>query len=434
MEAIAGSKVDLFAENLPGLEDIQKLSNYVNSSNHNYIEFEKKIKQQLDNVKASNALPTGVALYILGDYEKAVEILDKAKDQKEKFLFQAFSFRNMKNYENALKALDKFASNEGDKKMAVLEKAQTYRLAGDLEKAEKELDSVKNLKDKSAEYHYQIGRYQEAIGDYEKATDNYSTAIELDPNHQHAMFHLAYRCDLSGDDEAAIDYYKQISQSAPVSVNALLNLAVLYEDRGEFNNASNCVDLVLNAHPNHQRAQLFKKDIESSKTMFFDEEKERKKDRKNKILETPISDFELSVRSRNCLRKMNINTLGDLLQITEAELLSYKNFGETSLQEIKEILASKNLQLGMHKDQGKGHGKKGTSEKKYEGDLAKTVDELNLSVRARKGLQKLGIRTLGELTERTEAELLGCKNFGVTSLNEIKEALGKFDLKLRTLE
>ena len=81
--------------------------------------------------------------------------------------------------------------------------------------------------------------------------------------------------------------------------------------------------------------------------MVYDEEKEMKKTRKNQILETPISDFELSVRSRNCLKKMKIRTLGDLLNITEAELLSYKNFGETSLKEVKAILETKSLNLGM---------------------------------------------------------------------------------------
>ena len=80
--------------------------------------------------------------------------------------------------------------------------------------------------------------------------------------------------------------------------------------------------------------------------MIFDEEKEMKKSQRHQILETPISDFELSVRSRNCLRKMNILTIGDLLSISEAELLSYKNFGETSLKEIKAILDSKLLHLG----------------------------------------------------------------------------------------
>jgi DNA-directed RNA polymerase subunit alpha len=49
-------------------------------------------------------------------------------------------------------------------------------------------------------------------------------------------------------------------------------------------------------------------------------------------------------------------------------------------------------------------------------------------------VQKLNIRTIGELIRRTEAELLGVKNFGVTSLNEIKKAIGNLGLSLRNLD
>ena len=69
-----------------------------------------------------------------------------------------------------------------------------------------------------------------------------------------------------------------------------------------------------------------------------------------------------------------------------------------------------------------------------EGVLSKSVDELQLSVRAQKCLQSLNLRNIGELIRRTEAELLGCKNFGVTSLNEIKKALTSFGLVLRSLD
>jgi DNA-directed RNA polymerase subunit alpha len=181
---------------------------------------------------------------------------------------------------------------------------------------------------------------------------------------------------------------------------------------------------------------MFKKDIESSKTMVYDEEKEKKKIRKTQILETPISDFELSVRSRNCLKKMNINTLGDLLNISEVELLSYKNFGETSLREIKDILESRGMHLGMTIEE-KPSGEillHSTIEKQDTGTLNRTIDDLLLSVRAKRCMEKLNIRTLGELLCKTEAELLGCKNFGVTSLNEIKRGLAKYGLSLRTLE
>ncbi len=243
---------------------------------------------------------------------------------------------------------------------------------------------------------------------------------------------------MSGDEKAAIEYYRQIASHSPVHVNALLNLTVLYEDNGQYDKAAKCVNTVLENHPNHKRAILFSKDIESSKTMFYDEEKEKKKTRKSQILETPISDFELSVRSRNCLKKMKIETLGDLLNISEAELLSYKNFGETSLREIKTILEPKGLSLGMALEEKQlpsgdipDHGAMADED---EGLRNKPVDDLQLSVRARKCLQKLNLRTIGELTHKTEAELLGCKNFGVTSLNEIKKSLMNLGLSLRSLD
>jgi DNA-directed RNA polymerase subunit alpha len=59
------------------------------------------------------------------------------------------------------------------------------------------------------------------------------------------------------------------------------------------------------------------------------------------------------------------------------------------------------------------------------------IGELNLSVRARKCTTKLGIGTIGDLIRRTAEDLLECKNFGVTSLNEVREKLTERGLKLR---
>jgi DNA-directed RNA polymerase subunit alpha len=172
--------------------------------------------------------------------------------------------------------------------------------------------------------------------------------------------------------------------------------------------------------------------------MFFDEEKEKKKDYRTQILETPISDFELSVRSRNCFKKMGISTLGDLTNITEAELLSYKNFGETSLKEIKVILESKGLHLGSALEGEEGadeeEGEETAAEEADRSLLSKPVEDLNMSVRARKCMQRLNIHTIEDLVQKTEAELLGCKNFGVTSLNEINKGLANLGLSLRTLD
>ncbi len=430
--------IDLFADQLPSMDEIKTLSEFIHCSEKNQIDFNEQLESNMSGTGQKISLALGVGLFILGRNAEAVEKLRKAKDCKEKYIYMAFALRRISEFEQAIENLQKSLDFEADTLSITLEKATTYRYAKNFDAATKELKDCKNFENVSAEYHYQLAHLQEAKGLYDEAVGNYKVALELSPNHQRALFHLAFRCDISGDEEAAIDYYRQIASGSPVYVNALLNLAVLYEDKEQLGKATQCVDTVLETHPNHQRAILFNKDIESSKTMFYDEEKEEKKTRKTQILETPISDFELSVRSRNCLKKMKIDTLGDLLNITEAELLSYKNFGETSLREIKSILEPKGLVLGMALEEKQLPSIESTDETfsidEDEGLSNKPIDDLRLSVRARKCLQKLGIRTIGELMRRTEAELLGVKNFGVTSLNEIKKSLGDLGLSLRSLD
>ena len=437
MEPIAEQEINLFADELPSMEDITKLSHFVNQSEANQLKFAEQLEDNMSRTSPKAQLAVGIGLYIIGRPDEAIKKLQKAAECKEKFIYLAFALRRMDQFDEAIENLQKSLDYGADTLNITLEKVATYRHASDFEAATKELKSCANFENVSAEYHYQLARLQEAQGLYEQAMDNYKLAFELSPDHQRALFHLAYRCDLSGDEEAAIDYYKQITSNSPVYVNALLNLTVLYEDAGKFDKASQYTDTVLESYPNHQRAILFKKDIESSKTMFYDEEKERKKTHKSQILETPISDFELSVRSRNCLKKMKINTIGDLLNITESELLSYKNFGETSLREIKRVLESKGLFLGMALEESRHVGTEEATIQDStvdQGLLNKPVDDLQLSVRSRKALQKLNLHVIGELTHKTEAELLGCKNFGVTSLNEIKKALSNLGLSLRSLD
>jgi DNA-directed RNA polymerase subunit alpha len=436
MEQTAELQVNLFREQAPSMDEIRTLSHLVHSNEANQHRFAEQVEQNLSHTSPVGMLEAGIGLFILGRCKEALQKLQKGQDGKQKFMYLAFTLRYLRRFDEAIQNLQK-AKDAGAEALNVsLEKAATYRHADNLEAAAKEIHACANFENVSAEYHYQLARLQEAQGEYDKAVGNYKTALELAPTHQRALFHLAYRYDLSGQEDEAVEHYKRVVANSPAYVSALLNLAVLYEDRGEFEKASACVDKVLESHPNHPRANLFHKDVESSKTMFYDEEKEKKKSRKNQILETPITDFELSVRSRNCLRKMNLRTLGDLLNITEAELLSYKNFGETSLREIKVVLEQKGLHLGQALEdkqlQPDEPEQQGTPEDR--GQLNKAVDDLQLSVRARKCLQKLNIRTLGELTRTTDAELLGCKNFGVTSLNEIKRMLSGFGLSLRSLE
>jgi len=436
MDSSAYVTVDLFADELPSMDEMETISRYVHSSEKARLDFARQTEKNMSRTGQQACLATGIALCILGRYDEAVGKLKKAAQCKEKYIYLARCLRKLGRFDEALESLDKSFEHGAETLGVALEKVATCRHAGYFQQAEKLLKTCANFEKVSAEYHYQLGRLHEVQGMYEEAVENYKTAIELMPSHQRALFHLAYRCDLAGDEEAAVDYYKQIVSHVPVYTNALLNLAVLYEDMGQYEKAGRCVEKVLSFHPNHQRARLFKKDIESSKTMYYDEEKEKRRDQRTQILETPISDFELSVRSRNCFRKMGIKTLGDLLRISEAELLSYKNFGETSLKEIKTVLESKGLRLGSALEEQAGEEASADQAPVDETKvlLGKPVEDLNLSVRSRKCLQKLNVRTLADLVKKTEAELLGCKNFGVTSLNEIRQALDSLGLSLRTLE
>jgi DNA-directed RNA polymerase subunit alpha len=77
------------------------------------------------------------------------------------------------------------------------------------------------------------------------------------------------------------------------------------------------------------------------------EEEKKKEEELERMLDMSINEIELSVRSANCISSANIKTIGDLVQKTEAEMLKYRNFGKKSLNEIKEILGTMGLSLGM---------------------------------------------------------------------------------------
>ena len=293
------------------------------------------------------------------------------------------------------------------------------------------------INERAAEEFYKKAREAEAQGNTDKAIEFYERALAENPDHEASCFQLALLYDRNAEDAKAIELYERLTTSEPVHLNALLNLAVLYEDHNHYDEAYRCLEAILRTNPNHERARLYMKDVESARANYVSDD-DRLGANRERLLDDPITSFELSVRSRNCLKKMNIRTLGDLLRTSEQELLSYKNFGDTSLNEIKSLLASKGLRLGQALADGSPRrtGAPGTATPALNiaPDLMnKPVTELELSVRSRKALQRLNINTVGELASRTEDELLGCKNFGQTSLNELKQQLGQLGLTLRTL-
>jgi DNA-directed RNA polymerase subunit alpha len=87
--------------------------------------------------------------------------------------------------------------------------------------------------------------------------------------------------------------------------------------------------------------------LEGNELAAFDAPVQRSSQQFDPILLRPVDELELTVRSANCLKAENIYYIGDLIQRTENELLKTPNLGRKSLNEIKEVLASRGLTLGM---------------------------------------------------------------------------------------
>ncbi len=387
-------------------------------------------------IPAEFQLRIGVGEVLLGRYLVGVDHLQKAGDVGLAYYFKGLAQQNLQRFPDAATSFDLAAKAGYDPRNSELCRVGALRRSGDVDKAREQLAALEKLAGGSAEFHYQKGSLLAVDGELVAAAGEFEKALSLDRTHTGSLFELAYINDLQGNDAEALDFYRECIKRPPVPLSALINLGVLYEDRMEFREAEKCYRQILNFEPNHPRARLFFKDCRASRDMYYDENLEKDNAIKRQLMEIPVTDFELSVRSRNCLRKMNIRTLGDLTRATEVALLASKNFGETSLAEIKEMMHSKQLWLGLALEGGQ-HNTSAAPEPTQElsqeekAMLARPIGELQLSVRARKCLTKLGISTVGELLSRTGDELLECKNFGVTSLNEVRERLTELSLKLK---
>ncbi len=385
----------------------------------------------------------GLACWALGKHADAIADLESEKENPIYATCLAKSYTAVGRYADAESVLPNRSSNP-EQAAAWLNSVERSR---DEDKLRDSFSSVEAVL-APADVRYYSGRIKEFEGDAEAAIACYDEALAQDETHREALFRLAINVDLRGEDEEARELYEKALMMPPVNFACVMNLGILYEDMGNYRRAMQCFDLALQASPDDRRARMYRRDAAAALNMYYDEDQERREDKRNKILRTPINDFELSVRSRNCLAKMGVRTLGDLVKKTEAELLSYKNFGETSLNEIKEILKSKNMRLGMAQEEllnpqlAAAGGSSSAAEEPVAVEeapdpnnpdpLRRPISELDLSVRSRRIVDLLKLRSIGDLAIKTEAELLACPNFGQTSLNEIKTKLDELGLGLRT--
>lgn len=381
----------------------------------------------------ASAVRLGVCLFLLGRYARAAEVLAKADGGALAHYYLGKSRVALGQYDTALTSYQaaKVAGYNGDDCQLAVAEAQ--RMAGKPEVALATLDKLSGAVEQTAEYLHQRAATIAAIGgNPAEVCALYERAVEVNDGHAGALFGLAVENDRRGNDELALRLYEKAIACFPTYVGPLLNLGVLYEDRQQYDRAQACYQRILESFPDHARARLYMKDAAAS-GVYSDDGSLRPHDRQSQVLDRPIADFELSVRSRNVLQKMGIKTVGDLTRVSEQQLLSSKNFGETSLVEIRDMLTAMGLAIGQFAHETVEVEPVDTTNMPpdAQAQLERPVAELNLSVRARKCMVRLGINTLGELIRRTGDDLLECKNFGVTSLNEVREKLQGIGLKLR---
>lgn len=376
----------------------------------------------------------GVAAYYLGQPMRAINLLETAENDGLGQYYLGHALSSVERHEEAAEVFERASKLGFEPVESILLKAGEIRAAGNVDEAEALIRSTKGDGARLAEYSFQMGQIMSDRGDAPGAIEYFERAVDMDPHHSKALFSLAIQNSIHGNDDEAVKLYERALAKPPYYVGAMLNLGLLYEDAENYGAARYCFEKVLGFDPLNERAALYLKDIEATADMYYDEETLRQQARLEQLLNRPVTDFELSVRSRNCLATMGIKSLGDLTRISEQELLAGKNFGETSLVEIRELMVAHRLDVGqnLHEkhEETQSFSMQDLSPQEQQ-ELSRPVSDLNLSVRARKCMNRLGIVTIGELLSRTPDELLSAKNFGVTSLNEVRLKLGEMELKLR---
>ncbi len=422
-------------------ESILSLKNQIYTSKANYEELDNKIKLLRTSINANkdasetkkNSLILGICLWMSGNIDEAFDTLTSLKTNKIASYFLGKCYQEREEYENALECFERAKHANEDEFEIQINIAEIQRLSGGSQDALKLIQKLSKGHDDDADLHYQWAHCLDNLGEYDEALTHYNRTLEIDPDHSRSLFRLAYYYDLSGDNEKALEYYEKCVETVPLYTNAMLNLGLLYEDNDDYEKAISCFYSVLQSYPNHKTAKLFLKDAEAGLNMLYDDDKVKKQDKEIEVLNIPISDFELSVRSKNCLERMNIITLADLTKVTEYELLSYKNFGETSLTEIKHILNQKGLRLGQAVESDiflDSDTRTDVATDADDSDPATTISDLEFSDDCRNAIQEKGIESISDLTAKTESELLEQDGFTQTSVDEIINQLDTLGLKL----
>ena len=333
-------QLDIARDEIPAFGTLQAARPGVYETNRSYDTFSRTVEAM--STAGEEGRRRGLGFWMLGRYDEAADALKSYTDDDVAMYTCGRSLVSAARPGEAValfEALSVKYPDEPRPKGDMLDaKLDADLVAGDVEAAitnlEASLAAQREPFHESAEGRHLRGRISALSGEYHDALEHFQAARAADPSHRRNLFHLAYLSERVGQEALALDAYETLATMLPVDRAVMINLGVLYEDLGRDQDAAACYDTIARTDPTDRFARLYLEDAKAGMSMYYDEDLEKKEDRLNQILRIPITDFELSVRARNCLNKMAIMTLGDLAMKTEAELRSFKNFGDASLDEI----------------------------------------------------------------------------------------------------
>ncbi|MFH0888910.1 MAG: DNA-directed RNA polymerase subunit alpha C-terminal domain-containing protein [Planctomycetota bacterium] len=380
----------------------------------------------------------GVICWMLDKTNDAIKYLEEGSSTEENNYFLGLCYLEKRDNEKAHKLLTEVYKKLHNSSYVFSSYVESLIKVGKAEEILSLLEKVKNKFSNEPMIPYYRGVYLESLGDYDKAQQEFTSALDLDQQYAPALFRLAYRFDLMGKDEEALKLYDKLRQIKPPYTNVLINLGLLYEDKGDCQKASECYDMVLNISPNHPRTNLYSEDAKGSSVMYYDDNLKRKEQELKRILNQSLSEFQIPTRAHNCLETLGIKTIGDLVKKTETGLMSTENFGMKTLTDIKDLLARRGLALSTETKtvtlESLLKSYIPTDTPRQTDILNKPIFEVEWSARVRGSLTRLKIYTISDLTNKTENDFMHLPNFGQTSLEEIKRRLSQLGLSLKPSE
>ncbi|MGE3181275.1 MAG: tetratricopeptide repeat protein, partial [Phycisphaerae bacterium] len=211
---------------------------------------------------APTATPTdhlrkGLGYLALSKYSDALAHLEKAADDGLKFYAAAEALTALGRYDKARTALAAAAEKGWDPLVCDMWTAELFVRENDLDAARKLVKKNEGRGADRGEWYYAQALIAEAELDRQTACDMFEKALKLSADLPRVMFRAAYLYDLVGDEDKAIELYKQLTARPRTHVNALINMAVIHEDRGDYERAAHCLRRVLKGFPNHRRARQF---------------------------------------------------------------------------------------------------------------------------------------------------------------------------------